>query len=514
MLRKTIIASLFVSFTFSLAHSQTINDAVRFSSYDYASTARSIGVGGAFSALGADISAVNINPAGLGEYRFGELVFSLGFNFDNQDASLAGQTPTGNRTANSNLGVLGYVSTNRHRSSSALDYSSFSISLNRFLNFDNAFEYQGTTAGSITERFTEQANTFAPNDLDLFEGGPAFDAGAIFDFDGDLFYETDFGDFSTPVERSQTVTRGGSGNELSLGYGASLKKGLSFGVNLGIPIFSFEETRSYTETDSSNSIDFFEELQYDEVLETSGVGVNAKLGVIYKLKKFRLSLAGHTPSLLFLTDEFFTDLFYTFNDTGASQTVEINSPLGEFDYRLRTPWRAILGGAYLFTLGPTVVQQKNEENAAFAERRRRQVRGFLTAEVEYVGFSNSNFNLTANSSNPLDAAFEETLNTEISTELRSIPIVKVGAEIAKGKFRYRAGVRYQPSIFENDNDSNIRLNGGLGVRLNRVFIDLAATFETNSSTFSPYFLLDDSNNQIVDVDGRIIRLDVTLGYKL
>jgi len=499
---------------FSLSYSQTINDAVRYSSFDYASTARSIGVGGAFSALGADMSAVNINPAGLGEYKFGEFVFSLGLNFDNQDASLAGQTPTGNTATNSNLGVLGYVSTNRHRSSSALDHSSFAISFNRFLSFDTAFEFNGTTAGSITERFVEQANSLGLNDLDDFEAGPAFDAGAIFDFEGDLFYETDFGDFTTLVARSQTVTQTGSGSELSFGYGASLKNKLSFGANVGIPIFSFEENRVYNEFDESNSIDFFEDLEYVEVLETSGVGINAKLGFIYKLNKLRLSLAGHSPSLLFLTDEFFTDFSYSFNDNGSTQTILEMSPNGEFDYRLRTPWRAILGGAYLFTLGGEVIQRNNEEDVDFAARRRKQVRGFLTAEVEYVGFSNSNFNLTANSNNPLDAAFEESLNTEISTELRSIPIVKIGAEIAKGKFRYRAGARYQPSIFVNDDDSNIRLSGGLGVRLNRVFIDLAGTFETNTFTYSPYFLLDSANNQIVDVDGRIIRVDLTFGYKL
>jgi hypothetical protein len=495
-------------------YSQTVTEAVRYSSFDYASTARSIGVGGAFSALGADMSASTINPAGLGEYRFGEFVFSFGVNLDNQNATLGNQS-TSNSKVTSNIGVLGYVSTNRHRSTSALNYSSFAISLNRFLSFDNAFEYEASTQGSITERFIERANTLGLNDLDDFEAGPAFDAGAIFDFDGDLFYESDFGDFSAVVPKRQTVSREGSGSELNIGYGASLKSNLSFGINLGIPIFQFTELKEYSEFDSAGDIDFFESLSYLEMLETSGVGVNAKIGIIYRLNnKIKLSLAGHTPSAMFLSDEFFTDFTYTFNETGQPESVLIMSPNSLFDYQFTTPWRAILGGAYMFTLGGDLVQRRNEEDTAFAARRKSQTRGFLSAEIEFVGYTNSNFNLTVNSNDPLDQAFEQSLNEEITSTLKSIPIVKIGAEIAKGKFRYRAGARYQPSIFVNDNSETIRFSGGLGIRINRVFLDLSATFDTTSLNYSPYFLTNSAANQIVNVEGSRISADLTFGYKI
>lgn len=516
MFRKTIISSALLLSLFITSYSQTIIEAVRYSSYDYASTARSIGVGGAFSALGADISASTINPAGLGEYRFGEFVFSFGATIDNQNATLRGGQERSSTTATSNIGVLGYVSTNRHKSTSALRNSSFAISLNRFLSFDNAFEFEGDTQGSIVERFVERANTLGVNDLDDFEAGPAYDVEAIFDPDGDLFYDSDFGDFSVVVPKSQTVTQEGSGRELNLGYGASLKSNLSFGINLGIPIFQFNETKVYSEFDTGNNIDIFDELEYLESLQTNGVGVNAKIGVIYKLNnKIRFSLAGHTPSLLFLTDEFFTDLTFDFTDPQNGFVSNLaQSPTSTFEYQFNTPWRAILGGAYMFALGGDLVQKRNEEAAAFAARRKAQTRGFLTAEVEFVGYTNSNFNFTANSTDPQDAAFEQSLNDEISSDLKSIPIVKVGAEIAKDKFRYRAGVRYQPSIFVNDDSASIRYSGGLGIRINRVFVDLAATFETTALTYSPYFLVDSFANQVVDVQGSQINVDLTFGYKI
>jgi hypothetical protein len=92
--------------------------------------------------------------------------------------------------------------------------------------------------------------------------------------------------------------------------------------------------------------------------------------------------------------------------------------------------------------------------------------------------------------------------------------VKIGAEIAKGKFRYRAGARYQPSIFVNDNTETIRFSGGLGIRINRVFLDLSATFDTTSLNYSPYFLTNSAANQIVNVEGSRISADLTFGYKI
>ena len=48
---------------------QTELDALRFSQTTITGTARSLGLAGATSAMGADLSAATLNPAGLGFYR-------------------------------------------------------------------------------------------------------------------------------------------------------------------------------------------------------------------------------------------------------------------------------------------------------------------------------------------------------------------------------------------------------------------------------------------------------------
>ena len=57
-------------------YSQNVGDAVRYSSYDPIGTARTLGVGSAFGAMGGDFSVIGINPAGIAEYRVGELNFT------------------------------------------------------------------------------------------------------------------------------------------------------------------------------------------------------------------------------------------------------------------------------------------------------------------------------------------------------------------------------------------------------------------------------------------------------
>lgn len=62
------------------AVAQTQYDAARFSGSELNGTARFVGMGGAMSALGADISVIGTNPAGIGLFRSHDLSLSFGFN--------------------------------------------------------------------------------------------------------------------------------------------------------------------------------------------------------------------------------------------------------------------------------------------------------------------------------------------------------------------------------------------------------------------------------------------------
>ena len=61
---KKYIFLLFAGFTFSFTQSQEIPDAIRYSQDNLSGTARFRAMGGAFGALGGDLSSINVNPAG------------------------------------------------------------------------------------------------------------------------------------------------------------------------------------------------------------------------------------------------------------------------------------------------------------------------------------------------------------------------------------------------------------------------------------------------------------------
>lgn len=50
-----------------------------------------------------------------------------------------------------------------------------------------------------------------------------------------------------------------------------------------------------------------------------------------------LSLAFHTPTRLFLTDDFNTTVTYDYVDQNNSGPIKSESPYGSFNYALRTP---------------------------------------------------------------------------------------------------------------------------------------------------------------------------------
>ena len=70
---------------------QTIDDVLRYSNENIIGTARFQAMGGAFGALGGDLSALNVNPAGSAVFNFSELTIS-GSNYNGNNDAMFGNT--------------------------------------------------------------------------------------------------------------------------------------------------------------------------------------------------------------------------------------------------------------------------------------------------------------------------------------------------------------------------------------------------------------------------------------
>jgi hypothetical protein len=476
-------------FTLSL-HSQSATDALRYSNFEVGGTARSMGVGGALGALGADFSVISTNPAGMAWYRSSVFVISPTFYRSSTEASLTngveGTFSEENRN-NFNLNSFGLVAASSPRNPDWAQFN-FGIGFNRLANFHNDFFYEGSSIGSIMNRFRDQVN--GPDGISDFESGLAFDNGALFDLEGDGIFESDF-DFApdASIYRRQNVERRGAINELVFSFAGNYREKLMIGATLGVPFVSFREEKVYTEIDrgpgEDGNVPFFEELEYTEELNTNGAGVNLKLGMIYRANQsLRLGLAVHTPTAYSLQDDFRTSLLYIYTDDGQIQGGTAESPDGLFEYRLRTPWRFIGSAGYIY-----------------------KKLGFLSADIEYVDFTNNEFRYDG-----FDES-EQLANQGINERLTRALRLRLGGEVAYKIFRFRAGVNLLQSPIEGDDTINTTFSGGLGVRQRGVYFDVAYQVRNIEQMYTPYLVSDNFETQDVLRDQRTGQLVFTLGFR-
>ena len=370
----------------------------------------------------------------------------------------------------------------------------FAIGINRIADFNETLSFSGSSQGSITERWLENADDLTPNQLDDFESGPAYTAGAIYDFDNDLFYGADIIE-SDIVTKDQTVERSGGINELAFSYGGNYNNKFSIGFGVGFPVINYEEDKMYREGDPDSVIPWFDDLRFDESLSVSGSGVNLKLGtILHFIPKLRIGLSYETPTWFSINESFNTNVRYQFTDVDTGETFADadESPDGRFEYRLKTPGNARVDLAFL--------------------HRGDNFSGFISAGVKSINYGNNNFDFRSN--DPDEIQFENDTNAEIGNELNNSLSYNLGAELATGKWRMRSGIIIEQSPFVVD-DGELRntLSAGGGFRGDRIFIDLAWRATTSTEGYIPYNVSDASRLQLVELDKSVNKLIMTFGVK-
>ena len=150
----------------SYSFAQDATDALRYSQLQFGGSARTLGIGGANVALGADYGTVSSNPAGLGLYQKSEIQITPGFGLGQGEGVLMNGTGSAgplSQTANSfNLSGGAVFSSRRSRlgySGADSDWKggSFAIGFTRIADFNAGSNYLGTVndANSLNQRFRE-----------------------------------------------------------------------------------------------------------------------------------------------------------------------------------------------------------------------------------------------------------------------------------------------------------------------------------------------------------------------
>jgi hypothetical protein len=492
---KKIFCILFTALNIAAVHAQTASDALRFSYIpNYGGTARTVGVGGAMGALGGDFATVSMNPAGLATYRMSEFTFTPAFHGARAKSELLNSGTAAATQRNSNFATdnLGLVFAHQPRNSKWKTVN-YSFGYNRFQDFSSSTFYEGTTRGSMTARWRDAANI--NKNFDPFEGALAVETDAIYKGllpgSRDSIWITDFdADPSKTVYKNQVVETSGSLGEMSFALAGNYDEKLQLGLTVGLPILRYSESKIYTEADKANQIEYFDKMQYDQNLTTTGgnlvSGVNIKLGAIVRPTQFlRVGLAVHSPTTLWLNDRYDATLTYSYTTkSGKFYDPEAKSPDGDTDYKLTTPWRAL--GSLAFLFGKS---------------------GFLSADVEWADYSKANFGY-----NKEYISEQNDVNRVITERYKSAINARFGGEYAFDIFRLRAGVGLNTSPRTDKDFVNMTYSAGAGLRGKSFFMDLGWQTRTQKENYTPYKLVESQANLEQNITNAYVFNDFLLTF--
>lgn len=493
MNRLTLLFILLTLLVSRAGYTQNISDVVRWSTLDYAGTARTLGAGSAFGAMGGDFSVVNINPSGIADYRISEFTFTPSLRSAKTDAYFVSNQDANLITKGTRLGLdnIGFVVARNPGSN--WTSSNFAMGYSRTADFHRKVSIEGKIPGSVTRYFSEQANGRVPDALDDFVAYPAYNTGAIFDFDNDNYYETDFDNYDGPVKRIQNISQKGGVNELTLGWAGEYKNDLSMGISVGVPFSSFEEEKNYNESDDAGEILAFNSLQYTERLSTTGVGFNFKAGFRYRIaQRIRIAGAFHSPTWNKFTDDYSTTMTYAYND-GENKEYSYDSPDGTFEYRITSPWRATGSLGTTFKAGDLV--------------------GFVNADLEYLDYTNATYNGTAYDNSNEERQWTNQVNNDIQKRLGTATNLRLGGELGYRNLRLRAGYSWERTAFNADDFYNNKLSYGLGFREDNFFFDLGFRTAVYKEGYNPYVVLDSELDPLANIKTTRTRAALTLGFK-
>ena len=144
MKKLFMMAALIVS-TMPMAAQETYENA-KIATEDLNGTARYVGMGGAMEALGADISTIGTNPAGIGLFRRSNVSVSFGLVSQAGVNSVMG----GNKT-NASFDQVGFVYSNRTAKSSFLNLA---FNFHKSRNFDQILSAAASLQNASLNKLT------------------------------------------------------------------------------------------------------------------------------------------------------------------------------------------------------------------------------------------------------------------------------------------------------------------------------------------------------------------------
>lgn len=476
-MKKEVLTALLIGAPFTAMFAQTAFDAYSIGRNDLRGTARFMSMGGAFTALGGDLSTLNQNPGGIGVYRSSEVGGTLDINIQSANTQVGSYSNKINQTkvACNNIGYIGAIPL----SSETMPYFSWGFSYGRAISFDRHY---GGSLGSLGSSLTNYvadftafeaangASDYAPNGLisTTPNYNPYLDSGAS--WMSILMYNS-YGinvpsmnstayqglwDYNSTIGTGWFETQEkGYVDEYAIDFGGNIMNTVYWGIGFGITDIDFKSNTLYGEIldnarvtgcdAAGNPIGYANgsaDVTLENIKHIYGNGFNFKAGVIVKpVNEFRIGLAVHTPTYYNLSYEGWGRMYYDYNSTsypgGKGLSGQKDTDYGYsdyFDWKMRTPWRLMVGAAGV--IGG---------------------RGILSVDYEYRPAQSM---MVKNA----DGYELNAVNDDIKTCYKASNIIRVGGEFrVTPQFSLRAGYVYESSPVTEEGLYGSTNNGGAEV---------------------------------------------------
>ncbi len=377
---------------------QGATDLYQLSQTELRGTARFMSMGGAFGALGGDLSTLNQNPAGIGVYRGSEIGVTL-------DIDIQGSKFTPNQGQSSTMSQtkvacnnFGYVGTTQ-LFNDIMPTFSWGASYSRRVSFDRVYSgYVSSIGTSLSNYAAYMSQDYAPSELLGTTGSDGYDPFnnpdipwlSALAYNTYLIYEVG-GQYNglfkngSAGDAAVNVRQRGSVDEYSINFGGNFANTVYWGLGFGITDLNFTSDTYYDEqiadaripnADATGVATGNAAFGLGNHENVSGTGFNFKFGLIFKpINELRIGFAVHTPTYYSLTYNRNAWVDYNlqspdFNpqaQTGYAYTNNDDNPYdytgyGNWNANLNTPWRLVASIAGVIG-GRGIISMDYEYNA-------------------------------------------------------------------------------------------------------------------------------------------------------
>lgn len=494
-MKKIFLSACLLSLFMAHAHAQETYENTKLIDNDLNGTARYVGMGGAMEALGADISVINSNPAGIGLFRRSS--GSVSFGLVSQDG--ASSFKYGNKT-NASFDQAGFVYSMRD---GRRTFINFGFNYHKSKNFDYILNAASGLNGASQHKLSYMKALANENNLDKTSSGWRGKFAYTSQLDN-LYYNTlmmtsSDGFFYNDASR-YAFGRAETGyiGEYDFNSSVNVNDRVYLGVTVGIHDVHYTGHSLYNEALVSLNNQTAGDITVNDERRITGTGYNASFGIIFRpvdASPFRIGLSVTTPTLYDLKTSNYT---YLINNTKADGGGKLqgdypNYTTGEsYEFKLFTPWK--FGVSLGHTVGNYLALGASYEYADYSRLDTRVNDGY---DVDYWG------DVYEHSSS------DEPMNRHTRETLKAVSTFKIGAEAkVMPNLAVRAGYNYVSPMFKKEGykDGNIdsygsnyssatdytnweatnRYTVGVGYTLGKMSFDLAYQYAQTNGKFHPF----------------------------